>query len=314
MVPWLKVVANITTQEKFITAGPVAGWLWLGGVGYCRMNTTDGFIPKTVVPGLVPGLKGAYRHAAALVAAGLWEDAVGGYRVHDYFDFNPSKAQVEHWRQKDKDRKREERASASEDCPDGQSPAVQTDNARTSDECPDGRLTRVRDTRGAQRASSPSLSESLQGSAVEKAEPSPSAPTPDDTGRVVSSGVAWNPRGAPISGRGTLHDGGLARTHAMHAFCGRLCVPWGLHSDFQARLGGADPAARLLAWYPTVLARYADQALGDDLFAFWRNEFAAFVGTVTSKPAAATGKGAATMAGVERGLMRYAARKAQEQP
>lgn len=81
-----------------------------------------------------------------------------------------------------------------------------------------------------------------------------------------------------------LYDGRDARLHGCHAFCGRLCVSLGLDADFQHRLGGVDAKARLQAWYPTVLARFTGVVIGDDVFQFWRNEFAAWVGTVTAKP------------------------------
>jgi hypothetical protein len=43
-----------------------------------------------------------------LVETGLWDRTHGGYRVHDFHEYNPSKAQVEEKRKKDRDRKRAE--------------------------------------------------------------------------------------------------------------------------------------------------------------------------------------------------------------
>ena len=103
---WLKIVADITRQAKLIKAGPVAGWLWLGGLGYCRTAENDGFIPKAIVPTLVPGIKSAFKHASVLVEVGLWDDAIGGYQVHDYLAWNPSKDQLEAKRDADRERKR----------------------------------------------------------------------------------------------------------------------------------------------------------------------------------------------------------------
>lgn len=74
-----------------------------------------------------------------------------------------------------------------------------------------------------------------------------------------------------------------------------MCVPLGLHADCKARLGTDDADARLRAWYPTVIARFDGQPIGDDIFAFWRSEFAAWVGTVAApaarKPVNAGGAG-----------------------
>lgn len=70
-----------------------------------------------------------------------------------------------------------------------------------------------------------------------------------------------------------------------HSWCSsRICVPMTLHADLMGRLGTRTADTDLLDWYPTVVAKFAGQPLGDDLFAFWRNEFAAWVGTVTTAP------------------------------
>ena len=81
-----------------------------------------------------------------------------------------------------------------------------------------------------------------------------------------------------------LINGAEIRRHGLHAWCcdRGLCVPMGLHTEFKARLGTDDAHARLKAWYPTVVAQHDGRPVGDDLFAFWRNSFAAWVGTVTS--------------------------------
>lgn len=123
--------------------------------------------------------------------------------------------------------------------------------------------------------------------------PSPSPDLRESTERSLSGGRARAiPPDAEIAvvmaDGAPLIDGAALRLHGSHAWCGpnfRMCVPRGLHTDFIARLSGGDDrdaAARLFAWYPTVVAQYTGRALGDDLFAFWRNSFAAWVGTVTA--------------------------------
>jgi hypothetical protein len=104
---FVKVLTKVPRQEKFVQAGPVACWLWVAGLCYSRDGSTDGFIPKMIVPTLVPELKGAFKHAAKLVEVRLWEDAIGGYLIHDYLDENPSRAEIETMKSKDRDRKRD---------------------------------------------------------------------------------------------------------------------------------------------------------------------------------------------------------------
>jgi len=68
-----------------------------------------------------------------------------------------------------------------------------------------------------------------------------------------------------------------------------MCVTLGQHSQLKARLGTPDADARLRAWYPTVIASFHGREIGDPLFTFWDNAFAAWVGTVTSRPASSSG-------------------------
>jgi hypothetical protein len=96
---------GLPSNPKIIEAGATAAWLWLCSVLYCRRGLTDGFIPRVVVPTLAIGLKAPFTHAAKLVACGLWDQDGPNYRVHDFLDWNPSKAQVEGYRANDRERK-----------------------------------------------------------------------------------------------------------------------------------------------------------------------------------------------------------------
>ena len=108
---WLRIDDRVRTHPKIATAGPAAAWLWFCSVCYAREHLTDGFIPKAVVPALAGGLPSPWRHAARLVDVRLWEDAVGGFLIHDFLDWNPSKAEVLSHRDKDRDKKRTQRGT-----------------------------------------------------------------------------------------------------------------------------------------------------------------------------------------------------------
>ena len=60
-------------------------------ISYSDYHRTDGFVPTGVWPAL-PGTPGAIR---SLVTTGLWEPVAGGYMVHDYLDYNRSRADIE---------------------------------------------------------------------------------------------------------------------------------------------------------------------------------------------------------------------------
>ena len=69
---------------------PCIGLFWLA-VSWCNDNLSDGVVSMTALR----QLDGSRDEAEELVRVGLWERADKGYRIHDFLDFNKSKAQVE---------------------------------------------------------------------------------------------------------------------------------------------------------------------------------------------------------------------------
>ena len=71
------------------------------GKCYAASNLTDGFIPARV-----------FRHEQPiinrLVEVGLWHEVEGGFAIHDYLKFNPSRESVE--KQRDDWRKRQDKS------------------------------------------------------------------------------------------------------------------------------------------------------------------------------------------------------------
>lgn len=83
---WVLLDDNFPNHPKAIQAGPVASYLFVCGLCYCRKYHTGGFIPEKVIGSLGVARKPTAM-IAALVAAGLWDLADGGYLVHDYDGF-----------------------------------------------------------------------------------------------------------------------------------------------------------------------------------------------------------------------------------
>lgn len=94
---WVKVDDQFTDHPKAVEVGPLGVALWLAGMCYCNRFLTEGFIPAAAVPRLMhfEGLATHEEVVERLVAAVLWEPTEGGYIVHDYHDYQPSKEQVE---------------------------------------------------------------------------------------------------------------------------------------------------------------------------------------------------------------------------
>lgn len=203
-------------NHKFESAGAAASWLWFASVCYSRRTLSDGFIPRYKVATLVANLKQPYKHAEQLVAAGLWEIVEGGYRIHDYFDWNPTKAQVEDYRRKDRDRKQRQHVIQSE-VPRG----IQTESERNPRDLANARATHA-------GAKSEYESESER-STVGKEETRPSA----------EIAPVWNPHGVRPHSRSLV--GSHTGCYPTPKACARgICLPGWLGSNWLRQF--ADPA------------------------------------------------------------------------
>ena len=98
---WAKLDDGMPTHPKVIAAGAVAFALDVAAICYANKHLTDGFIPAYSLMAVLPGLPSPKRHAAKLVEVGRWEAVDGGWRIHDYHDFQPT---AEHQREVSKKR------------------------------------------------------------------------------------------------------------------------------------------------------------------------------------------------------------------
>lgn len=100
---WVKIDDGFARHPKVVRAGPLGMAMQIAALCYCNQYLTDGFIPQSIVPGLINledlslgvGRKITWELVVnGLITAGLWEEVEGGYRIHDYLDYQPSKEQV----------------------------------------------------------------------------------------------------------------------------------------------------------------------------------------------------------------------------
>ena len=119
-MPWVKLDDHFDEHPKVARIGPLGIALQVAGLCYCNRNLTDGFIPRAVARTLLDwqteqdgvlwtlartsGMQGddvtAQWVIDLLVDAGVWEEADGGYRVHDYADYQPTKEAIDIERRK----------------------------------------------------------------------------------------------------------------------------------------------------------------------------------------------------------------------
>lgn len=115
---WIRIDDQFADHPKLLAVGPLGLALQISAICYCARHLTDGFMSRVTVRALVAKLSlpwsdqsGVDWSAAAtsgmqgceasefdwpglMVEAGLWDEVDGGYKVHDYEHFNPTKAQV----------------------------------------------------------------------------------------------------------------------------------------------------------------------------------------------------------------------------
>ena len=90
---WVRLDDGYPEHPKVDRVGPLAAWLNVCAWAYCARNLTDGFVPAERVARLA-SVPNPMKLAAALVQVKLWERVDGGYMVHDFLDYNPSREQV----------------------------------------------------------------------------------------------------------------------------------------------------------------------------------------------------------------------------
>ena len=93
---WVKIDDQFFMHPKVVAAGRDARDLYLAALTYTAAQLTDGFVPLGALPlaAAMAGVPDATDLAAVLVRVRLWETTDGGYRIHDYHDYNPTSDEV----------------------------------------------------------------------------------------------------------------------------------------------------------------------------------------------------------------------------
>ena len=90
------------TNPKVRAAGKDAAFLYIAGNGFCNEYLTDGFISDTDIETVAFNafMRSPKKAVEALMVAGLWDRVRGGYKIHDYLNYNKSKKEIEELRSK----------------------------------------------------------------------------------------------------------------------------------------------------------------------------------------------------------------------
>jgi hypothetical protein len=104
-VSWLKLDDLTDDHPKWVELGEADSWRWLRVLLYCSRLETDGLVSDLILKRY--GVK-----RARMVALGLLEERENGLWVHDFLEYNPSKAEKDVERERWRDRKRSSRNGA----------------------------------------------------------------------------------------------------------------------------------------------------------------------------------------------------------
>jgi hypothetical protein len=111
---WTRLDDALLDHRKIFEAGDrlgskdgpaVAFALYVVGLLWANKQVSDGFLPTAIVKRF-PHVDKPLKVAAALAEAQLWEEVEGGYRIHDFHEFNYSAQQVQERRRIERDRRR----------------------------------------------------------------------------------------------------------------------------------------------------------------------------------------------------------------
>lgn len=122
---WVKLSDDFMHHPKVLQVGPNGIALYVAGLCYCNRYLTDGKIPAAAIPTLVDftsaisdadgpdasGVDLAEGVAQSLVDAGLWHRLTRGYRVHDFDQYQPSRAKVLAERERERAKKSRQRST-----------------------------------------------------------------------------------------------------------------------------------------------------------------------------------------------------------
>jgi 5-methylcytosine-specific restriction endonuclease McrA len=350
---WVKVDDKFPEHPKVLAAGARLGRcgcgrviaIWQASACYANRNETDGVIPLEI-------LRSAFRlydHAPLQVAAAMAEPVLigtetksgllvaladgSGYQLHDYQDYQPTRAERED--ERDWNRRRIALYRNHD--------LLQEIRHRDGDCCRYcGSRVDWKDRRGPTGATydhvqprGPDIAENIvvacrrcntakgQQSVAQagmRLRPASVSSSELDTDQVVLRPPDPDPDPIPESthtprARGRLDTGGvmagtLPRDHLRHAWCGRICVPDFLHDQFRRALGAEEDTAdtRLRGrgtrqergWYAETLTSLTEtEPIEPDPVKFWRARFAAAFPTSAPRRARGRGTGLTGSAGAE---------------
>lgn len=248
-MPFGRLHEEAAGDAKLLALTDAAWRMWGMGLVYCQRNLTDGFIPDYAIETF--GVRAPNKTTVADELcrpqvhgrAPLWEKVEGGYQVHDYLQWNDSRAKILAGRQEAKSRMRRSRTEHPTEQSGEHPPEHSTEHHIEHTTEPVVRGSECTDREGSRSSQQRS--------------------------------------GAFEAGSLPRHHLKHAYCDSTHSRCVPQQVHDKLTNQLAPKHGGnrSQASSALLAWYPTVLkALPADAVMGDE-FKFWQPRFDAAFAT-----------------------------------
>lgn len=97
-MPWVRFDDQFPIHRKVKGLTDAEYRLHTEAIFWCARNLTDGYVASYELRD-VSGISRPERHLPALVMRGLWVEVDGGWQIHDYLTYQPSRAKVEQTRE-----------------------------------------------------------------------------------------------------------------------------------------------------------------------------------------------------------------------
>lgn len=92
---WVRIDDHFDEHPKIAALSDAAVAVFVAGLAYCNRNLTDGFIPSAIGLGKLRFCDGnPIPVLRELEASGMFEECEGGWHIHDYLDYQPTREQV----------------------------------------------------------------------------------------------------------------------------------------------------------------------------------------------------------------------------
>lgn len=111
---WARMDDGYMYHPKIVEAGPWPELLDRRAIEHCAKNETDGLVTRSALKLLGRGIPKVAERVTVLLDVGRWtvNEGGGGYLVHDFLKYNPSKVDKEQQRELGRERVRKHRSNA----------------------------------------------------------------------------------------------------------------------------------------------------------------------------------------------------------